>query len=372
MNSDVSDRELRRIFAELGFVTGSDRSLPLMRQAIKAACLSDITVLLDGETGTGKQVMAYAIHHLDQKRRSHPFVTVHCGTISETLAESELFGHERGAFSGAVHPRNGLFHTAQGGTLLLDDVNDLPYSLQAKLLDVLQRRVVRAVGSDREIPIDVRVMAASNRPLDQLVRQNSFRADLYYRLNVVHLSLQPLRERTEDLSALILAFARRHQEVFPGITSVEPELTAHLSQQRFDGNIRELEHCVQRMLFAKTEGVSLGLRDWMAQCPEEGSTTSRDLINEAAETLWKAISGSGLPCAAVLRLAERNILELAISGNPQTRRELALSLHTSERTLYHKLKSHQLTGCPRPIEALPDRKSEQSGGPPLQPRHEVS
>jgi DNA-binding NtrC family response regulator len=344
MNCDVSDRELQRIFGELGFVTGSDTTLPLMRQAIKAACLSDITVLLDGETGTGKQVLAYAIHQLDQKRRSQPFITVHCGTISETLAESELFGHERGAFSDAVRPRKGLFQAAQGGTLLLDDVNDLPHSLQAKLLDVLQRRVVRSVGSDRELPIDVRVMAASNRRLDQLVRQNSFRADLYYRLNVVHLSLRPLRERTEDLAALILAFARRHRDVFPGITNVEPELTAYLSQQRFDGNIRELEHCVQRMLFAKAEGVSLGLRDWMAQCKDEGSTTSLDLINEAAETLWKAISGGGLPCAAALRLAERNILELAISGNPQTRRELASRLQTSERTLYHKLKTHHLTG----------------------------
>src|SRR5215471_17022122 len=179
MNCDVSDRELQRIFGELGFVTGSKATLPLMRQAIKAACLSDITVLLDGETGTGKQVLAYAIHQLDQKRRLLPFITVHCGTINETLAESELFGHERGAFSGAVRPRNGLFQAAQGGTVLLDDVNDLPQSMQAKLLDVLQRHVVRAVGSDREVPIDVRVMAASNRRLDQQVRQNSFRADLY-------------------------------------------------------------------------------------------------------------------------------------------------------------------------------------------------
>jgi len=344
MNCDVSDRELQRIFGELGFVTGSKATLPLMRQAIKAACLSDITVLLDGETGTGKQVLAYAIHQLDQKRRLLPFITVHCGTINETLAESELFGHERGAFSGAVRPRNGLFQAAQGGTVLLDDVNDLPQSMQAKLLDVLQRHVVRAVGSDREVPIDVRVMAASNRRLDQQVRQNSFRADLYYRLNVVHLSLPPLRERSEDLTALVLAFARRHQEVFPGITSVEPELTAYLSQQRFDGNIRELEHCVQRMLFAKTEGTTLGLRDWMEQCANEKAASSRDLISEAAESLWRAISGGGLSCAVALHLAERGILELAISGNPQSRRELASRLRTSERTLYYKLKSHELTG----------------------------
>jgi transcriptional regulator with GAF, ATPase, and Fis domain len=184
MTCDQSDHELRRVLAELGFITGCDAMVPLLRQASKAACLSDITVLLEGETGTGKQLLANAIHRLDQKRRSHPFVTIHCSTINETLAESELFGHERGAFSGAVSPRKGLFQAAHGGILLLDDVNDLAHGLQAKLLDVLQRSVVRAVGSDRESPIDVRITAASNLPLGQMVRQNSFRADLYHRLGL--------------------------------------------------------------------------------------------------------------------------------------------------------------------------------------------
>jgi two-component system, NtrC family, response regulator AtoC len=211
-------------------------------------------VLIEGETGTGQQVLAQAICQLDQKRRSRPFVTVHCSTISEALAESELFGHERGAFSGAVSPRRGLFQAAHGGTLLLDDVNDLPPGLQAKLLDVLQRRVVQAVGSDREVRIDVRIIAASIRALARLVQLNSFRADLYYRLNVVHLSLPPLRERTQDLAALMLAFARRHCDVFPGITGVAPELTEYLSAQRF--KLRELEHGVERTLLAKTEGAS--------------------------------------------------------------------------------------------------------------------
>jgi transcriptional regulator with GAF, ATPase, and Fis domain len=342
MISDPSDQENLHIFAELGLITGSDALLPLLRQARKAACLSDLTVLLEGETGTGKQVLAHAIHELDQKRRPKPFITVHCGTINDTLAESELFGHERGAFSGAVNPRKGLFQSAQGGTLLLDDVNDLPFGLQAKLLDVLQRRVVRAVGSDRERPIDVRVMAAANRPLAQAVRERAFRADLYYRLNVVHLVLPPLRERIQDIPALILAFVRRHQDVFPGITSIEPELIGYLASQKFDGNVRELEHSVQRTLFTKTEGVSLGLRDWMQQCLQDDPKTGRDLVCEGAEDLWKAVYQGGLSCAMVLRLAERRILELALSRGSQSRRELASRLKTSERTLYYKLKTHGL------------------------------
>jgi transcriptional regulator with GAF, ATPase, and Fis domain len=343
MTCEQTDYELRRIFGELGFVALSEPMVGVLRQAAKAACLSDITVLLEGETGTGKQVLANAIHRLDQKRRSRPFVTVHCSTINETLAESEFFGHQRGAFSGAVAHRKGLFQAAQGGTLLLDDVNDLPLGLQAKLLDVLQRSVVRAVGSDGEVPIDVRIIAASNRPLTEMVRQKRFRADLYYRLNVVHLSLPPLRERIPDLGALILEFARRHQDVYAGISAVEPELMAHLASQKFEGNLRELEHCVQRMLFKKTEGASLGLSDWMAQYQSNYNEASRDSVREAARTLWGAVSRDGVPFALALRLTERHILEFAISSSPRGRRELAQRLQTSERTLYRRLQSHGLT-----------------------------
>jgi transcriptional regulator with GAF, ATPase, and Fis domain len=342
MTCEPTDYELRRIFGELGFVALSEPMVGVLRQAAKAACLSDITVLLEGETGTGKQVLANAIHQLDRKRRSRPFVTVHCSTINETLAESEFFGHQRGAFSGAVTHRKGLFQAAQGGTLLLDDINDLPLSLQAKLLDVLQRSVVRAVGSDSEVPIDVRIIAASNRPLAEMVRQKRFRADLYYRLNVVHLSLPPLRDRIPDLGALTLEFARRHQDVYPGISAVDAELTAHLASQRFEGNLRELEHCVQRMLFKKTEGASLGLSDWIAQYQSSYNEASHDPVREAARTLWTTVSRDRVPFALVLRLTERHILEFAIANCPRGRRELAQRLQTSERTLYRRLQSHGL------------------------------
>src|SRR5215472_2992084 len=145
--AQVTDAELVDAFSDLGFVTSSVRMLPLLRRARKAAFVSDISLLIEGETGTGKQVLAQAIHRLDPKRSQFPFVTVHCATIQESLAESELFGHRRGSFSGAVEERPGLFRAAHHGTLLLDDVNDLPLSLQSKLLDVLQRSTIRPVGS---------------------------------------------------------------------------------------------------------------------------------------------------------------------------------------------------------------------------------
>src|SRR5271154_5205302 len=240
------DEELCRAFADLGFVTASNKLIPVLRQAGKAAKVSDITVMLEGETGTGKQVLAQAIHKLDQKRKSFAFVTVHCGTINETLAESEFFGHERGAFSGAFIARKGLFQAAHRGTLFLDDVNDLPPALQPKLLDVLQRNVVRAVGSDREVPVDVRIISACNRPLTPLVQQNRFRADLYHRLNVVKLALPPLRERPEDIPGLVLQFVERHRYIYPDVTGIDTELNQFLKAQPFPGNVRELEHAVER------------------------------------------------------------------------------------------------------------------------------
>jgi two-component system response regulator GlrR len=180
VRSDVSNDELREVFARLGFVTASDAMMPILRQAHKAALASDLTILIEGDTGTGKQVLAQAIHRLDPKRGSFPFITAHCSTVTETLAESELFGHRRGAFTGAVNHRSGLFQAAHQGTLFLDEVNDLPLCVQPKLLDAIQRHVVRPLGCDRESPINARVIAASNQSLQPLVQQHRFREDLYY------------------------------------------------------------------------------------------------------------------------------------------------------------------------------------------------
>jgi transcriptional regulator with PAS, ATPase and Fis domain len=334
----ITDAELRRSFNELGFVTGSQELLPLLRHAYKAACVSDITVLLEGETGTGKQVLASAIHQLDRKRRAAPFVTMHCGSLSAGLAESELFGHQKGAFTGAVAQRKGLFQFAHRGTVFLDDVNDLAPDLQAKLLDVLQRSTIRAIGSDQEARVDVRVVAAANQPLRALVLQNRFRADLYHRLNVIHLRLPPLRERMQDLPDLILALARRHQAIYQPIEKVEDELISFLQSQVFPGNVRELENEVQRMLFSKSEGASLGLADWYRRWDEPIAEENPDLLREAAEKVWGAISAQGVPYTQAMQQIERQVLEAALNAGGRTRREIAQSLQTSERTLYHKIR----------------------------------
>ncbi len=344
MSDQHADRDLLKAFSELGFVTCSPNMAALLQRAQKAAEVSDITVLLEGETGTGKQVLARGIHQLDQKRNRFPFVTVHCSTISEALAESELFGHHRGAFSGAVADRRGLFQSAQHGTLLLDDVNDLPSHLQPKLLDVIQRGIVRPVGSDREISVDARIIAACNQPLEPLVRENRFRSDLYHRLNVVKLSLPPLRERSSDLKRLILALAERYGRLYRPILDVDRDLLEFLKSRPFLGNVRELENVVQRMLFLKTEGTSLGMADWSSQTgPEHAVSREVDPFAEVASALWKVISQRDVSFAQAIQEMEKRVLEAAINIHGSTRREVAQRLRTSERTLYYKMRAHGLS-----------------------------
>jgi transcriptional regulator with GAF, ATPase, and Fis domain len=348
---DDSSDSVRRKFAALGFVTASDAALPLLQQAAKAAAVSDVTILLEGETGTGKRVLAQAIHHLDEKRKHYPFVTAHCSTISEGLAESEFFGHHRGAFTGALKHRSGLFQTANCGTLLLDDVNDLTLSIQPKLLDVIQRGVLRPLGSDREIPINVRIIAASNQPLHPLVIQNRFRSDLFHRLNVVRLRLPALRERQDDLAALILVFAYRYRSIYHPVLSVDAELVKLLQSQAFCGNVRELENTVVRMLFAKTTGTVLGVADWIAQDTVEAASeraedqTDLKLVDEAAQKLWQMISQLGVPYAKAMHQIEKKLFETALKaeGGAHTRKEVASQLRTSERTLYNKIRAYRLS-----------------------------
>ncbi len=343
MAHDGCDRELQRVFCGLGFVTGSDELVPLLQSARKAAEISDVTVLIEGETGTGKQVLAEAIHRLDVKRRLFSFITVHCSTIAEALAESELFGHQRGAFSGAVGSRKGLFGAAHHGTLFLDDVNDLPLALQPKLLDVLQRGILRPLGSDTEVPIDVRIIAAANRPLEPLVREGHFRSDLYHRLNVVRLALPPLRARHADIAALIKAFAARHESLYAPVLSIEAGLLRFLEAQPFYGNVRELENAVQRMLFLKSEGTSLGLEDWMRQLRPDACQGEVDLLAQSASGVWQTVTGGDLRYDQALREVERRVLETAIAVPGSTRREIAQRLNMSERALYYKMRACGLT-----------------------------
>jgi DNA-binding NtrC family response regulator len=208
---------------------------------------SDSTVLVTGESGTGKEVTATLIHQ-NSRRRHRPFVAVSCALFSETLIESELFGHERGAFTGAIKDRPGRFELAEGGTIFLDDIDDVPLSMQVKLLRVLQNRTVERLGGTRTVPINVRVIAGTKRDLKQLVAEGKFREDLFYRLNVLPVSLPPLRERPEDIPVLMEHFLQRYfRRRGEGVPPISDAVKQAFMRYSWPGNVRELENACERI-----------------------------------------------------------------------------------------------------------------------------
>ncbi len=214
-------------------------------ELISNVAQSSSTVLIEGETGTGKEQVARAIH-MASHQRSGPLVAVNCAALPETLLESELFGHEKGAFTSAVGQRRGRFELANGGTIFLDEVGDVPATMQAKLLRVLQERRFERVGGTESIEVDVRVIAATNRSLQKLVKQGTFREDLYYRLNVVKIDLPPLRERPEDINLLATHFTEKYARPGEAPKQIAPEAMEVLLNYRWPGNIRELENAIER------------------------------------------------------------------------------------------------------------------------------
>ncbi len=218
-----------------------------VRAVVERVAGADATVLITGESGTGKEIVARAIH-AQSPRRDHAFVPVNCAAIPHDMLESEMFGHERGAFTGAIGPRQGLFTFAAGGTIFLDEISEMPLGLQAKLLRVLEDLTVRPLGSDRAHEVDVRVIAASNRDLAAAVKNNAFRGDLFYRLQVVPILIPALRERRSDIPLLAGYFLARVRARFPGREfAISREAMVHLWAYDWPGNVRELENLIQQM-----------------------------------------------------------------------------------------------------------------------------
>ena len=229
-------------------IIGKSRKMLELFDLIQKVAASQSSVLILGESGTGKELAARAIHTCSP-RKSKPFVAVNCGAIPDNLIESELFGHKKGSFTGAVSDRPGLFEQAEGGTLFLDEIGELPLLMQTKLLRVLQEREFKRVGDAQTRKADVRIISASNRDLESQVREGTFREDLFYRLNVVQLVMPPLRERIEDIPLLVESFCRKYQTCGQTVpVTVTPGALKMLMNHPFPGNIRELENCIERSL----------------------------------------------------------------------------------------------------------------------------
>ena len=310
--------------AERGLVVAS----AAMRQALALVARvaeHSTTVLITGESGTGKEVIARAIHRASP-RGSKAFVGINCAAIPENLLESELFGHVRGAFTGATGDKVGLFEQANGGTLLLDEIGELPIGLQAKLLRVLQESEIRRVGDQKTRRVDARVLAATARDLEAEVRAGRFREDLFYRVNVVVIELPPLRDRREDIAPLARHFVARLAQRFGRPLSLSEDALAWLEQQEWPGNVRELENAIERAaVLSRKEILEAG--EFRSEAPR-----AAELAPPEGESLSEVV-------AAAERQAIANALRAA-NGN---RREAAKQLGVSLRTLFYKIDRYGIT-----------------------------
>jgi two-component system response regulator AtoC len=301
---------------------------PAMRRVLDLATRvapHPTTVLITGESGTGKEVVARAIHRMSP-RREEPFVAVNCGAIPEALLESELFGHVRGAFTGALADKPGLFEEASGGTLLLDEIGDLPLPLQVKLLRVLQEGTIRRVGESRERRIDVRLMAATARDIDAEVRAGRFREDLYYRLNVVRIHVPPLRERPEDVERLALVLLDRATRRAGRTARLTPDALGRLRAMPWTGNVRELENSIERaVVLARDESIGSEAFDGIATASPRGGESGG-----GSEPL--------IPLKDAVTAAEAQAVARALEAAGGNRAEAARILGISLRSLYYKLR----------------------------------
>ncbi len=333
-------REVDTLRASLGadqvrdVVVAESRAMRDLLELAARVAAHATTVLLTGESGTGKEVIARAIHRMSPRREA-PFTAINCAAIPEQLLEAELFGHVKGAFTGATADRAGLFETTNGGTLLLDEIGDMPLGLQAKLLRVLEEGTIRRLGARETRPIDVRVIAATARPLDRSIEDGSFRADLYYRLNVVNLHLPPLRERREDVTALITHFARQVAERMERPVSITPRALVQLSEHGWPGNVRELRNAIERAAVLSADG--------RLDTPDFGlNGNGRHAANGNGNGNGNGHGHSAYELKPQVEQLERATIVRALEASKGNRRDAAQLLGVSLRTLFYKLRRYQL------------------------------
>jgi DNA-binding NtrC family response regulator len=328
------NRDLReRLGAgEAPVIVGTSGRLAEVRRLVGRVAGTDCTVLILGETGTGKELVAREIH-ARSPRAGHPLISVDCAAIPGELLESELFGHERGAFTGAVRRRKGSFELAHGGTLFLDEIGNMAVDVQAKVLRALQEREIQPVGGERKIPVDVRVIAATNRDVKEAVRRGTFREDLYYRLNVVPIPLPPLRERPEDIPLLVRHFLGKYAgRLNCRIEDVSPEAMQVLATYPWPGNVRELESAIQRAM-TLADGAVLG-PEAFRHLAQEARGAKAAITARAAE--------AGLP---PLEQVERDYIMEVLQATRWNRREASRILGISTVTLWRKIGARGAEDC---------------------------
>jgi DNA-binding NtrC family response regulator len=329
-NKDESlEIEIREMY-DSGTIIGEESGLKQEMEVIKKVAPTDSTILILGETGTGKELLARALHERS-RRKSGPFVPVHCASLVETLMESELFGYEKGAFTGASEMHRGRFEIAKGGTIFLDEIGELPDEIQVKLLRVLQEKEIYRVGGNRPTPVDVRLISATHRNLEEMVRKGKFREDLFYRLNVIMMRVPPLRERKEDLSRLAFHFLKKCCRNTGKYLSFPSETIEYLSRYDWPGNIRELQNVIERAAIL-SEGPTITPEDLNLNIEQTLHVEQVDLNQVMTHPSVKSkVRGEEMQkLSELLVKAKGNITEAArLSGIPRT-------------TLFHRLRKYHL------------------------------
>jgi len=346
INSGRTQQRDVQLFRSL---VGTSRKLKNVREMMAQVADKDITVLITGESGTGKEVVARTLHY-NSNRREMPFVPVNCGAIPRELLESELFGHEKGAFTGAVSSRAGRFEMAQGGTLFLDEIGDMPLDMQVKILRVLQERTFERVGGNKTIKADVRILTATHRNLEDMIAQNGFREDLYYRLNVFPIEMPALRERVEDIPLLLNELITRLENEKRGSIRFNSAAVMSLCSHEWAGNVRELANLVERMAILHPYGV-VGLKE----LPKK----FRHLEDDSDEVIMPESSKEGAPLAADAEVAarlpvngidlkeyltnlERSLIKQALDDSVGVVARAAEKLNIRRTTLVEKMRKYDL------------------------------
>jgi two-component system response regulator HydG len=322
----TENRDLKKKLKAKDFkhdILGQSSAMTSLLDTMQMVAPTDASVLVTGESGTGKELVSAAIHY-NSHRRQHPFVRINCAAITETLLESELFGHEKGAFTGADKPRKGKFLMADKGSILLDEIGEMSLSVQAKLLRVIQEKEITPVGSDTSITADVRIIAATNKDLTALSEQGRFRQDLYYRLNVVHIKVPPLRERKEDIPLLAISFleefSKKNRRDVKGFT---PKAMDAIIRYPWEGNVRELKNCVERsVVLSRADYIGLEDIRFLTAGDDPGSGAGVDIGNT--------------PLADIEKEAILATLESCGGNKSETARRLGIT----RKTLLKKLKSY--------------------------------